>query len=164
MKLLDAKVVDTKYGLEIYLDKIKNVEVKTLHFPDSNNSSYRVMLGIEYFLLRERYYESRKNYFWISFSDEENIITLEEPDIESLFAVKNKSEREATKDLIGEWLIKTNAFKYAINDEIEDQKKKDIQSDEDIKQITGMIDFLERVIQIKTEDIRNAPLKQRCYA
>ncbi len=46
-------------------------------------------------------------------------VTLRETKTESLFAVKNKFERDATKELVGEWLIKINAFKQVINDLIE---------------------------------------------
>lgn len=46
-------------------------------------------------------------------------VTLRETKTESLFAVKTKFERDATKELVGEWLIKINAFKQVINDLIE---------------------------------------------
>ncbi|MGW9018591.1 hypothetical protein, partial [Priestia megaterium] len=152
MELLDAQVINTQYGLEIYVDNIDNVKVKALYAPDLDNEPYEIMIGVKYFLLRDRYYETKENYFWININND-NVVMLKESNTESLFAVKNESEREATKDLIGKWLIKTNTFKHAVIDSIEEQKKENIQSEIDITQVTNRINFLERVLQIKTEDI-----------
>ncbi|GAA3334259.1 hypothetical protein GCM10020331_101520 [Ectobacillus funiculus] len=50
-------------------------------------------------------------------------ITLTETETESLFAVKSEEEREATKELLGEWFIKTNSYKESINECIKKVKK-----------------------------------------
>lgn len=51
MNVLDAKVIDTQYGLETYLDRVNTVEVITLHAPNENSSFCEIKLGINYFLL-----------------------------------------------------------------------------------------------------------------
>jgi hypothetical protein len=164
MNLLDAKVIDTQSGLEVYVDRVNAVEVVTIHNPNVNISSFEVKLGINYFLLRERKLESRKKYFWIRLNDYNSSITLIEPKTESIFAVKNKVEREATKDLIGTWIIKTNTFNHAIIQQIQSLKKeKNIQTEDDIKKLFGAINSLKRLLQIKTEDIQSASIEQRYY-
>jgi len=86
---------------------------------------YEIILGIEYFLLREeKYYDSQKNYFRIRMNSEFSSITLRETKTKSLFAVKNEYERDPTMELVGEWLIKTNAFKEVINELIQKRKWK----------------------------------------
>lgn len=162
MELLDAQVINTQYGLEIYLDNIDNVKVKALYAPDSDNEPYEIMIGVKYFLLRDRYYETKENYFWININND-NVVMLKESNTESLFAVKSEGEREATKDLIGKWLIKTNNFKHAVIDSIEEQKRENVQSEVDITQVTNRINFLEKVLQIKTEDIERASINPRGY-
>jgi hypothetical protein len=50
MNVLDAKVIDTQYGLETYLDRKNTVEVITVHTLNVNTSSCEIKLGINYFL------------------------------------------------------------------------------------------------------------------
>ena len=40
MNVLDAKIINTQYGLETYLDMVKNIEVKELHSPSDNEPFY----------------------------------------------------------------------------------------------------------------------------
>jgi hypothetical protein len=116
MSVLDAKVIHTKYGMETYLDQVKTIEINGVQLPTTNSPFYELKLGIEYLLLGEgKYYDSRRNYFSIQMSEDHQVISLKEPDTESLFALKNDGEREATKELVGEWLFKTNAFKQAVS-------------------------------------------------
>jgi len=46
-------------------------------------------------------------------------IALKETETESLFSVKSEDEREATKELIGEWFIQSNSYKQSIQESIE---------------------------------------------
>jgi hypothetical protein len=54
MKILDAKIINTSYGLETYLDLIENSEIKEIHLPTINNPSYEIQFGIKYFLLKDK--------------------------------------------------------------------------------------------------------------
>ncbi|MGE7307788.1 hypothetical protein ACQKJG_28595 [Priestia megaterium] len=161
MNVMDAKIINTHYGLETYLDFVKNLDVKKLHYPTEIDPYYEIILGIEYFLLREeKYYDSQKNYFRIRMNSEFSSITLRETKTKSLFAVKNEYERDATKELVGEWLIKTNAFKEVINELIQKKKMENVQTEEDIQIVLGTTRFLEKLLKIKTEEILSAVVER----
>lgn len=154
MNVIDAKIISTQYGLETYLDVVKSVDIRDLHYPTETELFYEITVGIEYFLLKEeRYYDSRKNYFRIRMDSDFGSVTLVETKTESLFAVKNEGERDTTKELVGEWLIKTHAFKQVINELIDQKKMENVQTEGDIQVVLGTIRFLEKLLEIKTEDI-----------
>ncbi|KAF0822013.1 hypothetical protein ACOSZF_15025 [Cytobacillus firmus] len=162
MKLLDAKIIHTKYGIETYMDLVKNVEARDIHFPSEPALYYEITVGVEYLRLRkEKYYDSEKNYFKIRMNLNMDSITLSETKTESLFAVKDKCEREATKELVGEWLIQTNAFRQAIQKLIDEKKVENVQTEEDIKKVLGTIRFLERILEIKPEDVLSAKFDRK---
>ncbi|MCP1191471.1 hypothetical protein NKR17_20835 [Priestia flexa] len=162
MNIVDSKVINTKYGLEMYLDLVKTIEVKELHSPTDIGPFYEIVLGVEYFLLRDRkYYDSERNYFRLRMSDDFNSITLKETDTESLFAVKTEHERDSTKLLIGQWLIKTNAFKEVICQLIQQKKIQNVQNEGDIQKALGTITFLEKLLELKIEDILTADVEER---
>ncbi|MFF2498901.1 hypothetical protein [Peribacillus sp. NPDC058075] len=154
MNVMDAKIISTKYGLETYLDVVKSVDVREQHYPTETEPFFEITVGIEYFLLKEeRYYDSRKNYFRIRMDSDFGSVTLVETKTESLFAVKNAGEKDATKNLVGEWLIKTQAFKQVINELIVQKKMEDVQTEGDIQAVIGTIRFLEKLLEIEVEDI-----------
>ncbi|AYE53364.1 hypothetical protein ABEP42_29430 [Priestia megaterium] len=161
MNVMDAKIISTQYGLETYLDIVKSVDVRGLHYPTETEPFFEITVGIEYFLLKEeRYYDSRKNYFRIRMDSDFGSVTLVETKMESLFAVKNVGEKDATKELIGEWLIKTQAFKQVINELIAQKKMEDVQTEGDIQVVLGTIRFLEKLLEIEAEDIVRAIVKR----
>ncbi|WHZ03513.1 hypothetical protein QNH48_02155 [Neobacillus sp. YX16] len=154
MNVMDAKIISTQYGLETYLDVIKSVNVRELHYPTETEPFFEITVGIEYFLLKEeRYYDSRKNYFRIRMDSDFGSVTLVETKTESLFAVKNAGEKDATKKLVGEWRIKTQALKQVINELIVQKKMEDVQTEGDIQAVLGTIRFLEKLLEIEAEDI-----------
>ncbi|MGG0792251.1 hypothetical protein [Peribacillus simplex] len=154
MNVMDAKIISTQYGLETYLDVVKSVDVRELHYPTETEPFFEITVGIEYFLLKEeRYYDSRKNYFRIRMDSDFGYVTLVETKTESLFAVKNAVEIDATKKLVGEWLINTQAFKQVINELIVQKKMEDVQTDGDIQAVLETIRFLEKLLEIEAEDI-----------
>ncbi|WP_019391005.1 hypothetical protein [Priestia filamentosa] len=160
MSLLDAKGIQTTHGVELYVDLVKNVNIKELLIPTVNNPFYGVKLEIDYLLLKEHkhyehHYEHQKNSFWIVMDENLSSITLKEPEMESLFAIKNEEEREATKQLLGEWFIKTTGYKAAINQTLTEfeQNNSDMKENEGTKKT---IQFLKRLLALKTADIVNA--------
>lgn len=154
MNVMDAKIISTQYGLETYLDVVKSVDVRELHYPTETEPFFEITVGMEYFLLKEeRYYDSRKNYFRIRMDSDFGSVTLVETKTESLFAVKNAVEKDATKKLVGEWLIKTQAFKQVINELIVQKKMEVVQKEGDIQAVLGTIRFLEKLLEIEAEDI-----------
>ncbi|MFE7064264.1 hypothetical protein ACFVAD_19220 [Sutcliffiella sp. NPDC057660] len=161
MNVKDAKIISTQNGLETYLDVVKSIDVKDLHYPTETELFYEITVGIEYFLLKEeRYYDSRKNYFRIRMDTDFGSLTLAETKTESLFAVKNEGEKDATKELIGDWLIKTQAFKQVINELIVQKKTEDVQTEGDIQSVLGTIRFLEKLLEIEAEDILRATVER----
>ncbi|MFP3126091.1 hypothetical protein OH784_25965 [Ectobacillus funiculus] len=167
MNLLDAKVINTVQGLEVYLDLAENIEIKEIRIQTMGIDSpfYEVQFGIEYFLLRKgSYYSSQRNYFRICMNHGFSSITLKETETESLFAVKSEDERAATKKLLGEWLIQTNGYKESINECIKEVKKADVFKGEDIQDKKEIIKFLEKLLRLTTEDIKFASVEKPVQA
>lgn len=157
MNVLDAKVIDTVRGLEMYVDALEHIQIKELHIPTKNHPFYEIQFGIEYFLLRDsRYYDSQINYFGICMSEDFSVITLKETETQSLFAVKSEDEREATKNLLGEWFIKTSHYQEVIHERIENVKAEDVYTEQEIRHNIEVITFLERLLAVTTEDIQAA--------
>lgn len=161
MKLLDAKVINTMQGLELYIDAVHNIEIKDIHTPTIDSPFYEVQFGIQYFLLRqERKYSSQRNYFSIRMNYDFSSITLRETETESLFAVKSEDEREATKELLGEWLLKTNNYKESIHEYIRKVEQEEVYTVEDIQQKVETIKVLAKLLELTSEDIGQASVEK----
>ncbi|UYP07333.1 hypothetical protein [Priestia megaterium] len=161
MSVLDARVINTKQGLEIYSDLVETSEITKVHIPTLNTPFFEIQFGIGYFLLRkEKYYDRQKNYFKLRMSPDFESIILQETETESLFAVKSTEEREATKKLLAEWFIKTNVYKKVITQFINQIKEEKICTEEDVEDRVEAIKFLEKLMILTTEDIENASIKK----
>ncbi|WP_264737847.1 hypothetical protein [Cytobacillus firmus] len=161
MELLNARIIPTQHGMETYLDIPNKITVADVHIPNSNSPFLELKIGIEYFRLSaEHYYDSQTNYFWLRIHPESNSITLLETDIQSLFSVKNDDEREATKELIGEWLINTNAFKQTIKRLINQKRAENGTTEEEFQEALKTSELLKKTLELKTEDILNANLEK----
>ncbi|WP_010284809.1 hypothetical protein [Bacillus timonensis] len=160
-KIVDAKMIDTKYGLETYLDIQKNVHVADLRIPTGDSPFFDIKIGIKYYrMIDENYYDSQTNYFWIRIHTKMNTISLLEPEVQSIFSIKDVNERVATKKLIGEWLINTNAFKSSIKSIMKEVKAKKIVTENDIRETIHTIELLEKTLELKSEDILKAEIKK----
>nr|WP_309101382.1 hypothetical protein [Fredinandcohnia onubensis] len=160
-QILDAKIINTKYGLETYLDIQKNVYIADLKTPTVDSPFFDIKIGIEYYrLIDQNYYDSQVNYFWLRIHPEMKTITLLEPEIQNIFSIKDVNERVATKKLIGEWLIKTNAFKSSIKNLIKEKKSANVVTEKDIRETLRTIELLEKTLELKTEDILKAEVKK----
>ncbi|MFS0820882.1 hypothetical protein [Bacillus sp. 1P02SD] len=161
MQILDAKVIDTKSGMETYLDIQKNVHVADLRISTEYSPFFDIKIGIEYYrLIEQNYYDSQVNYFWIRIHPEMNTIALLEPEIQNIFSIKDVNERVATKKLIGEWLINTNAFKSSIKNLIKEKNTENVVTEKDIRETLRTIELLEKTLELKTEDILKAEVKK----
>lgn len=153
MAVLDAKILNTTQGLETYYDKVKNIDVIKVQGTNAQSHQFEAIIKVEYLLLREeKFYDREKNYFGIRMDLNTKKIVLFETTMQSLFAVKTEEEREATKKLIGEWLINTQAFKTAIQ-----QKLKELKASGHHNTI-GAINFLKHLIDLNTQDIKDAEI------
>ncbi|QGS67896.1 hypothetical protein CV093_01585 [Oceanobacillus sp. 143] len=63
MNVMDAKVINTKYGMELYFDNIESVDVKEVHSPTVENPFYEVLIGVEFLLMKERKFNKMKIIF-----------------------------------------------------------------------------------------------------
>jgi hypothetical protein len=153
MNLFDAKIITTQFGVEIYVDEIKHIQVTDVHLSSPDTPYHECLVGVEYTLLRDKeFYGNRVNYFWIRMAADYSSITLVEPETQSLFAVKNKEERQATKMMIENWLIKTDAFKDAVKQLMDDYKD---QEDTDVLSY-----FLQQLLHLNADDIQKASVEK----
>ncbi|MFE8064764.1 hypothetical protein DUD79_25775 [Priestia aryabhattai] len=164
MDLLNAKTIKTTHGLELYLDLVETIKIKELHIPTISNPYYEVKFEIDYFLLEEhKYYDLQQNYFSIVMSENFSSIMLKESEMQSLFGVKNEKERKATKQLLGEWLIKTSAYKEAIIQFLNEHEKHNTKGEENqyTKKLTT---FLKKLLELKKMDIEQALIQRPVYS
>jgi hypothetical protein len=160
MQLLDAKIILTQYGNETYVNKENTVEIKELQTPKEHSPFYRILIGIEYLLLKEgKYYDSQKNYFWLVMDEDFRSLVIEETETENIFALKSEEERQATQELIGKWLIHTDVFKNEVQNNIDKMKNENVVTVDDIYHAMKSIKFLEKLLELKTEDILSASVK-----
>ncbi|MEH7381096.1 hypothetical protein V7138_11550 [Bacillus sp. JJ1533] len=89
-----------------------------------------------------------------------NTISLLEPEIQNIFSIKDVNERAATKRLIGEWLINTNAFRSSIKNLINEKKSENVVTEADIRETLRTIELLEKTLELETEDILKADVKR----
>ena len=73
--------------------------------------SIALNLKLATFIKRTQILRIRKNYFWLAVSEDFSKLIIQEPDMESLFGAKSEDERTATKELLSQWLIHTEAYK-----------------------------------------------------
>jgi len=160
MDLLNTKAIKTTHGFELYVDLIKNINIKELSIPTVTNPFYEVKFEVDYLLLEEhKYYDLQQNYFWIVMDENLSSITLKEPEMQSLFGVKNEEEREATKQLLGEWLIKTTAYKKTITRYLNEFEQHNIDIEEN-QSAKKTVQFLKKLLELKTTDIEKALIEK----
>ncbi len=160
MEVLDAKMINTKFGIETYLDINNLIEIEEVNIPTSESPYFDLKIRVKYYRLRkENYYDSLTNYFWIRVHPDLNSLTLLETDIQSLFSVKDREEREATKELIGEWMIHTNAFKRKIKELIKEKREANFLTEEEIREALETIGLLEKALELKPEEVISANIE-----
>ena len=49
MNTVDAKIIKTQYGSEVYVDDAEHINFKSLHAPKVNQPLYRIEFEIGYF-------------------------------------------------------------------------------------------------------------------
>ncbi|MCD7035031.1 hypothetical protein LRR81_12310 [Metabacillus sp. GX 13764] len=160
MSIIDSKIIETQYGQELYMDQSVKVEADMLQQPEESRPFYGLRIGVEYFLLRDKHFTIEKNYFWILMDQGLKMVSLAETDTESLFAVKSEQERSDTKQLIGDWLIKTDAYKQAILRLIEQYKSENVATEAEIRKIMQANQFLEKLMMLKPENIEQAEVEK----
>ncbi|RLL46571.1 hypothetical protein D8M04_05020 [Oceanobacillus piezotolerans] len=148
MSMVDAKVINTRYGLEMYCDKDSSVVINEVHSPTDKNPYYEVLIGVEFLVMKnQKDMYPMKNFFWISMSEDFQTVKIKETEMGNLFALKDSEERKATKEMVAQWLFKTESFKKAITTWIK-KESHSVQPDEE--------QFLNNLLYLSTENLESA--------
>ncbi|MFB5197642.1 hypothetical protein ACE198_22495 [Neobacillus sp. KR4-4] len=106
MTMLESKVIQTRFEKEIFIEEKSNIEINMFRTFDKNHPFYEFMLGLDLIRIRDNeYYGNKTSYVTIRISDDLQSFFVIEPDVQSIFAIKNKQEKEAAIELIHYLLI-----------------------------------------------------------
>ncbi|PLT33106.1 hypothetical protein [Bacillus sp. V5-8f] len=154
MNLLDSKVIHTKFETEIFIDESESIELRSVHFPKKDLRYYECMIGLDLIRIRDnKFYGWEKNYFGIRITSDMQSIAIFEPHQQSIFAVKNEQETQGTKELVDYVLTESHTFKKMITKRIEQLRQTNVVTEDDIKEVRGRLELLEKLRDIRHEDI-----------
>ncbi|MBV7509138.1 hypothetical protein KW850_28550 [Bacillus sp. sid0103] len=157
MSLLESKVIQTQIEKEIFIDNISNMEIESINYPKKGFPFYEFMVGLDLMRIRENeFYGTEKRYFGIRTSVDFQSITVFEPNQQSIFAVKNKQEKQDAIELIEHVLIESPNFKHLVMAMINDIQQANIICEEEIKELKTKLELLERLLKIRYEDVQIA--------
>ncbi|MCM3724634.1 hypothetical protein M3226_02830 [Neobacillus cucumis] len=157
MNLLESKVIQTQIEKEIFIDKISNIELGNINYPDNNSSFYEFMVGLDLIRIRENeFYGTEKRYFGIRTTVDFQSITVFEPFQQSIFAVKNEQEKQAAIELIEYLLIESPNFKRLVKKLINTIKQTNVVCEKEIKELKTKLELLEKLLEIRYEDVKIA--------
>jgi len=152
--MLESKVIQTRFEKEIFIEEKSNIEINMFRTFDKNHPFYEFMLGLDLIRIRDNeYYGNKTSYVTIRISDDLQSFFVIEPDVQSIFAIKNKQEKEAAIELIHYLLIDSQTFKDAVSDMIRNLKSDNVVNVYEVKEATTKLAVLERLLNIRNEDI-----------
>ncbi|WHY64557.1 hypothetical protein [Neobacillus sp. SuZ13] len=154
MTMLESKVIQTQFEKEIFIAEKSNIEINMFRTLDKNNPFYEFMVGLNLIRIRDNeYYGNKTSYVTIRISDDLQSLFVIEPDVQSIFAIKNKQEKEAAIELIHYLLIDSQTFKEVVSDMIRNLKSDNVVNVYEVKEATTKLAVLERLLNIRNEDI-----------
>lgn len=152
--MLESKVIQTRFEKEIFIAEKSNIEINMFRTLDKNNPFYEFMVGLDLIRIRDNeYYGNKTSYVTIRISDDLQSLFVIEPDVQSIFAIKNKQEKEAAIELIHYLLIDSQTFKEVVSDMIRNLKSDNVVNVYEVKEATTKLAVLERLLNIRNEDI-----------
>lgn len=152
--MLESKVIQTRFEKEIFIEEKSNIEINMFRTFDKNHPFYEFMLGLDLIRIRDNeYYGNKTSYVTIRISDDLQSFFVIEPDVQSIFAIKNKQEKEAAIELIHYLLIDSQTFKDVVSDMIRNLKSDNVVNVYEVKEATTKLAVLERLLNIRNEDI-----------
>ena len=161
MNLLESKVIQTKFEKEIFIDEISNIELSGFQYPNKNFSYYEMMIGVDLLRIRNNeFYGTKKSYFGLKITEDLQSIVIFEPDLQSIFAVKNEQEKQAAIELIDYLLIESPKFKELVRQMIYNYKQANVDSDMEIKELNAKISALEGLLNVGKLDVKIAVQKK----
>jgi hypothetical protein len=154
MNMLESKVIQTRFEKEIFIEEKSNININGFHSLDKNTPFYELMIGLNLIRIRDNeYYGTKQSYVNIRISEDFQSLFILEPDVQSIFAIKNKQEKEAAIELIHYLLLDSQTFKQVVTEMISNIKKENISNGFEVKEAMAKLAVLERLLNISNEDM-----------
>ena len=153
--MLESKVIQTRYEKEIFIEEKSNIEISEFRTLDKGTPFYEFMVGLDLIRIRDNeYYGNKKSYVNIRISEDLQSLFVIEPDVQSIFAVKNKQEKEAAIELIQYLLVDSQTFKQVVSEMINNLKRENVVNVFEVKEANAKLAVLERLLNVSNEDIK----------
>lgn len=154
MNMLESKVIQTRFEKEIFIEEKSNINIKEFHLLDKNAPFYEFMIGLDLIRIRDNeYYGNKTSYVIIRVSEDLQSLFVLEPDLQSIFAIKNKQEIEAAIELIHYLLVDSQTFKQVVSEMISTLKRENLINGFEVKEANVKLAVLERLLNVSNEDI-----------
>lgn len=155
MNMLESKVIQTRFEKEIFIEEKSNINIKEFHLLDKNAPFYEFMIGLDLIRIRDNeYYGNKTSYVIIRVSEDLQSLFVLEPDLQSIFAIKNKQEIEAAIELIHYLLVDSQTFKQVVSEMISTLKRENLINGFEVKEANAKLAVLERLLNVSNEDIK----------
>ncbi|TDL75382.1 hypothetical protein E2R56_06045 [Rhodococcus qingshengii] len=155
MNLIESKVIQTEFEIEIFIDESSHIELSNFHYPDNYYPFFELFVGVDFIRIRNNeFYGTKKSYFGIKITDDFQSIFIFEPSQQSIFALKNDQEMEAVKELIYYLLKESPHFRKLLINRINEIKKTNIVCTKEINELKAELELLENLTKSRYEDIK----------
>jgi hypothetical protein len=152
--MLESKVIQTRFEKEIFIEEKSNIKINGFRSLDKNTPFYEFMIGLDLIRIRDHeYYGTKKSYVNIRISEDLQSLLVIEPDVQSIFAIKNKLEKEAAIELVQYLLVDSQTFKQVVSEMISNLKKENFVNGFEVKDAKAKLAVLERLLNVSDEDI-----------
>lgn len=153
--MLESKVIQTRFEKEIFIEEKSNINISGFLSLDKNTPFYEFMISLDLIRIRDNeYYGTKKSYVSIRISEDLQSLFILEPDVQSIFAIKNKQEKEAAIELIQYVLVDSQTFKQVVLEMISNLKKENVVNGFEVKEAKAKLAVLERLLNVREEDVK----------
>ncbi|TDL67466.1 hypothetical protein E2R56_19935 [Rhodococcus qingshengii] len=153
--MLESKVIQTRFEKEIFIEEKSAININGFRSLDKNTPFYEFMIGLDLMRIRDyEYYGTKKSYVSIRISEDLQSLFVVEPDVQSIFAIKNKQEKEAAIELIQYLLVDSQTFKQVVSEMISSLKRENVVNVFEVKEANAKLAVLERLLNVRNEDIK----------
>jgi hypothetical protein len=155
MNMLESKVIQTRFEKEKFIEEKSNIEINEFLTLDMNTPFYEFMVGLDLIRIRDNeYYGNKTSYVNIRISEDLQSLFVIEPDVQSIFAIKNKQEKEAAIELIQYLLVDSQTFKQVVSEMISNLKRENVVNVFEVKEANTKLAVLQRLLNVRNEDIK----------
>jgi hypothetical protein len=155
MNMLESKVIQTRFEKEIFIEEKSTISINGFRSLDKNTPFYEFMIGLDLIRIRDNeYYGTKKSYVNIRISEDLQSLFIIEPDVQSIFAIKNKQEKEAAIELVQYLLADSQTFKQVVSEMISNLKKENIVNGFEVKEVKAKLAVLERLLNVREDDVK----------